>query len=307
MIYGIREICNVVFKALDNTRIGDMSFSKGAPVLYIDSAKTSTVEGAATTVYAQGGRGNNRLLAWEGERTLTFTVEDALLSPVSFAMLSGAGLIQNKSNENNLVHATATIRATATGLPLPTQQINGMFEADSFANAEIATHADAYAMLLDSSGDFAPASPIKLSITGDQGSYTATAADTKESAPRIEADKDYFVDYYLSVPSTSILEMQIDKDNFGGYYYVEANTLWRDKNGTDHAAELTIPKVKIQSNFSFSMASTGDPSTFTFTMDAFPAKTFTGKKEVLMAIQVLHAPASTSINRDTVFDVPASN
>ena len=65
----------------------------GQPVLYIDTAKTST-EGAATTVYATGGRGNTRLIAWEGEKTLTFTVEDALLSPIGFAVLSGAGLLK---------------------------------------------------------------------------------------------------------------------------------------------------------------------------------------------------------------------
>ena len=66
MKFAVREICNVVFKAKADTKIGDSIFKKGQPVLYIDSAKTSTIEGAATTVYAQGGRGNTRLIAWEG-------------------------------------------------------------------------------------------------------------------------------------------------------------------------------------------------------------------------------------------------
>ena len=77
MKFGVREICDVVFKAKSDVQIGKSKFKKGQPVLYIDSAKTSTVEGAATTVYAQGGKGNTRLIAWEGEKTLTFTVEDA--------------------------------------------------------------------------------------------------------------------------------------------------------------------------------------------------------------------------------------
>jgi hypothetical protein len=34
----------------------------------MDSAKTSTLEGKATTVYAEGGRGNSKLIAWEGEK-----------------------------------------------------------------------------------------------------------------------------------------------------------------------------------------------------------------------------------------------
>lgn len=66
MKFGVREICDVVFKAKADTVIGTTTFKKGQPVLYIDTAKTSTVEGAATTVYAQGGKGNTRLIAWEG-------------------------------------------------------------------------------------------------------------------------------------------------------------------------------------------------------------------------------------------------
>ena len=54
------------------------------------------------------------------------------------------------------------------------------------------------------------------------------------------------------------------------------------------AATFIIPKVKIQSNFTFSMASSGDPSTFTFTMDAFPDYTkFDKTKEVLFVLQII--------------------
>lgn len=80
MRFGIRDITDVVFKARNDIKIGTQTFKAGAPVLYIDTAKTATLEGAATTVYAQGGHGNPRLVAWEGERTITLTVEDALLS-----------------------------------------------------------------------------------------------------------------------------------------------------------------------------------------------------------------------------------
>ena len=99
MRFGVREICNVVFKAKTTTKIGTSTFKRGQPVLYIDSAKTSTLEGAATSVYAQGGPGNTRLITWEGERTLTFTVEDALLSPIGFAILSGAGLFKKEGQK----------------------------------------------------------------------------------------------------------------------------------------------------------------------------------------------------------------
>jgi hypothetical protein len=92
MKFGVRECANIVFRAKTPTNVGKYKFKAGQPVLYIDTATTSSVEQATTTVYAQGGRGNVRLISWEGEKTLTFTVEDALLSPISLAMLSGADL-----------------------------------------------------------------------------------------------------------------------------------------------------------------------------------------------------------------------
>ena len=88
--FGVREICDVVFKPLTSVDIGNQHFDAYQPVLYIDTAKTSSLEGAATTVYAQGGKGNPRLIGWDGEKTLTFTLEDALMSPISFSILSSS-------------------------------------------------------------------------------------------------------------------------------------------------------------------------------------------------------------------------
>jgi hypothetical protein len=98
MKYGIREICDVVLKAKARMKIGNKVFYKDEPVLYFDTLKTSNLEGTATTVYAQGGRGNSRLIAWEGERAVTFTMEDALISTTGLAILTGA----------NVIDATAT-------------------------------------------------------------------------------------------------------------------------------------------------------------------------------------------------------
>jgi len=62
----------------------------------------------------------------------------------------------------------------------------------------------------------------------------------------------------------------LSADSYAGYYTVSAHTLWRDvETGADHACVITIPKAKLQSNLSLSMAPNGDPAAFTFTFDAF--------------------------------------
>ena len=281
MKFGVREICDVVFKAKSDVKIGKTLFRKGQPVLYIDTATTSTLEGASTTVYAQGGKGNTRLIAWEGEKTLTFTVEDALLSPIGFSILSGAGLFKGSEKTTEVhVHATSAAYTSDGSIDL----------SDALGSSEL----------------ICATAPIFVSITEPDGSVTGelienvTVDETgkKIIGASIEAGKTVLVDYYIIKQAGNVSELQIDAENFAGYYYVEASTLFRDQNtGKDMPAEITIPNVKIQSNFTFTMAATGDPSTFTFTMDTFPGYTyFNPSKKVLCVIQVVEdSEAATSI------------
>ena len=155
MKFGIREVCDLTFTKI--TGIGPDFFN-------IDTAKMSTLESSSSTVYAQGGKGNSRLIAWEGEKTLTFTVEDALLTLESFWALTGA---DKAISENSI---TYTIKTTS----------------------------------------------------------------------------------------------------FAGYYSIAARTFVRDETGIDKVAIINIPKAKLQTSLNLAMAPTGDPSTFTFTFDAFP-------------------------------------
>ena len=41
MKFGVREICNVVFKAKASVKIGNTTFRAGQPVLYIDTSLCS--------------------------------------------------------------------------------------------------------------------------------------------------------------------------------------------------------------------------------------------------------------------------
>ena len=113
------------------------------------------------------------------------------------------------------------------------------------------------------------------------------ASGTKpNSTALLSTEKTYLVDFYVAVPGST---MSIEAGKFAGFYYVEANTLFRSNaTGQDHASQFTLPKGKIQSNFNFALAATGDPSTFTFTVDAFPDKILgqLAAKNVLFALEV---------------------
>ena len=282
MKFGIREICDVVLRAKDDVKIGNQTFKADEPVIYFDSAKTSSVEGAATTVYATGGRGNSRLIAWEGEKTVTFTMEDALLSPLGFSILSGAGLIDASASKPIYVHTTLKTRATVGA----SDQISINLKTamgDSLKSDQEIAEKTAYAFIMEKGEIKARLTPAAPTTSSGVVVFGGVPDEYNEND-----EVTVLVDFYVKA-SSGAYEMDITPDKFGGYYYLEASTLFRRQDtGKDMAATFIIPKVKIQSNFTFSMASSGDPSTFTFTMDAFPDYTkFDKTKEVLFVLQII--------------------
>ena len=291
MKFGVREICDVVFKAKSSGNLGTYAYNAGQPVLYIDSAKTSTIEGASTTVYAQGGKGNARLIAWEGEKTLTFTVEDALLSPIGFAILSGAQILKpSEGVTTTKVHTTAVGRMDNSG------KIN---LTDNLTNDEkICSTAPVFVMVRD--GD--------NSLTGEMlDGFTIDVSGQSLSKEGVTEGKDVFVDFYVEKKIANVHELTIDAGNFAGNWYVEASTLFRrQEDGKDLPAEIVFPNVKIQSNFTFNMAATGDPSTFTFTMDALPGRVEGKTENVLCVIQVVEdefaETAGAVTSKDSIVD-----
>lgn len=379
MKFGVREICDVVLKARAPMKVGNKVFYTNEPVLYFDTLKTSSLEGASTTVYAQGGRGNARLVAWDGDRTLTFTMEDALISAEGFMILSGAGLIEASSN--NTIKQHVTEKSTAVELDQDKKSVNIYTTSLPYENVnekgEYVDDADhyIYAMLVKNDepttepylprieryeNDHKPVmyhlvdgvyTKYENTAAGDVARKAGTViyyclqikAITKTiSAPTTEnpdatkevtiydlADtteaylgsdgKEHFVDdhqianfengtvlldYYIEKVS-KVKQIEITAESFGGNFYLEASTLFRTQDGVDLPAEFIIPNCKIQSNFTFSMAATGDPSTFTFTLDAFPGTTrFNPAKKVLAAIQIIEDAVDSSLYRTRTIHDP---
>ena len=414
MKYGIREICDVVFRAKAVTKVGNRIFYKDEPIMYFDTLKTSSLEAAASSVYAQGGRGNPRLVAWDGDRTLTFNMEDALISSEGLQILSGAGLLEASTNDPIKVHTTSQLSGsevivntnsgsekvevvlpelpywntlaaaqtgkttTAVGVTLGVQYnaTLGKYEYTKKIENQYYYYPEnyIYVMVLDEYGEvrtepFIPditkgIQPVKWDATANsgKGAYvdvsagdealiegykvtlytdddifntpyetnsessdygkkksatkpdhrTVDSSDTVTGVAPVFGDvvRDIFkgggldtvlVDYYVE-KLMNTQQVEITADKFGGTYYIEGSTLFRTQQGIDMPAEFVIPNGKIQSNFTFSMAATGDPSTFTFTVDAMPDYTrFDKTKKVLAAIQIVQDGAVTDADRERTY------
>ena len=299
MKFGVREICDVVLKAKAAQKIGNKMFYKDEPVIYFDTLKTSSMESATNTVYAQGGSGNARLVAWEGERTVTFTMEDALISPAGFSILSGAGLIEASEDEKIKVHVTERtdeVALTTTGEGAERVVTDVKITLNNIPyDAEDGNYI--YVMLLEN-GEVVSEPYIPAKIEGK-----VITLNNSDDVNKFTKGCVVLVDYYTE-KATGATQIDITADKFGGNYYLEASTLFRDQNGVDMPAEFIIPNCKIQSNFTFTMAASGDPSTFTFTMDAFPDYTrFNKTKKVFAAIQMI---TTSGTNTEAVRDMTTS-
>ena len=348
MKYGVRDIVDVTLRAKGTVDLGNKRFYKNEPVLYFDTLTTSTLEGASTTVYAQGGKGNARLMAWEGERTVTFTMEDALISPESLSILTGAGLIEASDTKpiyQHIVESTddyESVNASGNSTEVESVKVwvekepflpaanNGKVDSENYvcimftkdgeiiSEPYVVTQSQLYNGTSKTDGtnnippyEFKRATPetgglhdgkYLITINSHSCNFGTDCHDPENTGTYSPTNltKDVgiangmIVDYYTPVRSGA-KQIEIDAEQFGGTYYLEGSTLFRDTQGVDHPAEFVIPNCKVQSAFTFTMSASGDPSTFTFTMDAFPDYTrFDKTHKVFAAIQIMESATAAS-------------
>jgi len=211
------------------------------------------------------------------------------MSPISFATLSGAGIVKGHKAEDAskhpiYVHATYDMvveqsQDSKLVAKLTNEDRNG-------ATLVVTREAPIYPVTLDSAGaqsqylsavteeevfTVQPGGTLQkatLGANGEVGDKGETLAfvlgkDTPGDQNQDKAVKvgdTVRIDCY-EVHYDEAYEMSIEASNFAGYYYIEASTLFRDEaTGVDLPAEFVIPRGKIQSNFTFSMANSGDPS-----------------------------------------------
>ena len=79
-LFGIKEVADVTFTPLDST---------DTKVLTFNTLKVSNLEFTSEEAFARGGKGNPKLITWDYNREATLTLQDALLSMDTLAMIFG--------------------------------------------------------------------------------------------------------------------------------------------------------------------------------------------------------------------------
>jgi len=129
----------------------------------------------------------------------------------------------------------------------PKNFLSAISQAEIFTDAALTTAvtvSDRGVINIDGTTDLF----FKVAVSGDLVDYTdlgVVAGDTVR------------IDCY-TVHGGGAQELEISANEFAGYYYIEMDTLFREEaTGQDLPAQFVIPRGKIQSNFTFTMANSG--------------------------------------------------
>ena len=280
--YAIKEVADVMFYELD---------SKGAPsapVLYLDTLKTSTLEQSSETVDATGGKGNVKLLSWDTNKELTLTLEDALFSAKSLGIMFG-GTMQWYGEKQEVLKTlpydkTKISETHATGSSANdyiTFEINGqklyikktLVTAFSYQDAAGKEKVDPVAIPADSvdwtDGVGANGQEVEF-ITFDLLDCTSSAVARQPYVPAAqEGDAD--------TPNNGVisggLTIDIGAEFNSNTYYITGDTYARNfQSGKDEFLQFIVPKGKVSAeDVSLTMEADGDPATFSMSVKCLKA------------------------------------
>lgn len=239
--FGIKEVADCIFFN-----------AQGKPELFFDTLKISNLENAASTVYANGGKGSGRLIGWDFGRTATFNMQDALLSEQSLAMLAGATVATGVQN----IYKREVVKVDVGEVTLAETPLAGTIVA--YASADGKFHGS------------------ELTV----GTITAKDVAVSGGTPAV-ADGNTVIVYYQYASAATAKSVSISSDKFPAYYKVVADTVVRNESGIDEPFQIVISKAKLQVGFTLTMDAE-NVSVFDFNLDVFKAD---GSSEMVQLIK----------------------
>ena len=234
--YGIKEVADVTFYKIN------ADGSKGAPVLFLDTLKVSTVEQTASSADARGGKGNPKLVSWDFGKEINVTLTDALFSPASMAIMFGDKDGVSIGNTEEKITKVAMARISEA-------------KADTTVEIDAKEGRKTVKVLADGGTTYNTTAGIVSVTDANRESIPAENFATQTAGDKV------FVHYEVTLQSKKVID--INADTFPGTYYITGDTFCRsDVTGEDDFFQFIIPKAKMSSENTITLEAEGDPSVF---------------------------------------------
>lgn len=249
--YGIKEVADVTFYAIGSDG------RPTVPVLYLDTLKVSTIEQTAESADATGGKGNAPLITWDYGKEINVTLEDALFSAKSMAIMFGNGKVKGVKKTGTNDTAAYIMR---TEIFTPTQAVTGIYTTAAGSTTTLNTAG------LTAAGwnKYAEGTNGKNYLKQNPKFYTDGGTVVTDN---LTQGATYFCTYDLIIKGTEntydAQVIEISANSFPGTYYVIGETYARSETtGEDEFFQFVIPKAKVTSENTITLEADGDPSVF---------------------------------------------
>ena len=263
--YAIKEVADVMFYELD---------SKGAPsapVLYLDTLKTSTLSQSSEVVDARGGKGNVKILSWDTNKELTIEMEDAVYSAKSLGIMFGGDMkVYGDKQEvlKTLRYSLESIKEAST----------------DYLTFDIAGNQLYIAKTLVSAFSYQKTDGTEVSDPVPMAAATVDWTTGKNTNGNQAVD---FITFDLLDCTSSAVARGTDNGVINGgvtidigaefnsnTYYITGDTYARNvASGKDEFLQFIIPKGKVSAeDVSLTMEADGDPATFSMTVQCLKSE-----------------------------------
>lgn len=248
--YGIKEVADVTFYGINSNG------TVGRPVLYLDTLKVSTIEQTAEQADARGGKGNPKLITWDYGKEINVTLEDALFSAKSMAIMFGNG----GTNAVTDLRKTFVISVLQDLTSSECQTMIGVSGLKTLYNQKkisgfIVDGDDIYCEM----GGNNRAKVSQYTVVTEKG-VKLTASETVTA----KAGEKMFVTFNYQVVGQKV---EVSANTFPGTYYITGDTYARSSvSGEDEFFQFIIKKAKVTSENTITLEAEGDPSTFSMNL-----------------------------------------
>ena len=257
--FGIKDLENIVIKAVTPFKFGARSIAEGEPVLYFDKIQLSQLTQAMSLVVARGGKGNQSHVIWERPGDTTFQLTAGVLTEIGFGLQSNARVMSNGTNDTILVPKTEILALNLSGNGQLSQTPSGRKPIFCFI--------------------------YRNGVIQDKIAHTTLAAKTLGFGENHAGDN-ILVEYYYEYGDEATLYI-IDRARFSGTFSLEAKMeIKGDTDGLSQTMLVTIPKMKIISNINLRLGETASPAVSLFTIMALSQKTPYSESSVIEFIQL---------------------
>ena len=316
--YGIKEVANVYFEALDDDP--STGVYAGDIVLFLDTLKVSTIETTAENTAAQGGWGNPKLVQWDYGKEINVTLEDALMSLESLRFMLGGAIKKPKTaNDKVIVRHNEEVVVDSSGkVPAPKDHLTGKvlypkatyghpIKLMNLGGGINSTTAGARTQIVVA--DVGGAEKTMGALNTIKFKNPAAGIDTLTDPTPGDHIRIFWEDIVTGTTADeSAIEVTISPDTFPGTYRVVGDTLMRsEKAGKDEPFQFVINKAKVQSNVTITLQAEGDPSTFEMTLNVLRSTNDEGQNEMMKLIRYNLEATTASGSEDDIGSLTAGS